>query len=99
MAQEVELVTVRTVQELHDNLQKLIKNSRHIESFTVDHASAEIKVDLSRIANGFGNPDFRMKLRSSKTMEAAYLLERLKNETDVSRTQAEELFEMLQTGP
>lgn len=97
MASDFELVTVRTVQELHENLLKLNKNKKHIESLKVDHVTAEIKVDLSRMANSFGNPDFKLKLRSGRTMEAETILERMKNEPDVSRSQAEELYEMLQT--
>lgn len=92
-----ELVTVRTVGQLHENLEKLLSNKSHIESLVVDTTTDEIRVDLSRMANAFGNPDFKLKLIRGKSGEARSILDRLKNQSSPMRSQSEELFSLLDT--
>ncbi len=94
---DFELVKVKTVNQLHENLEKLLKNKKHIESLVVDKTTDEIKVDLSRMANNFGSPDFKLKLVRGKGAEAQALLERLKNQNEPMKSQTEELFQMLDT--
>jgi hypothetical protein len=92
-----ELVKVRTVSQLHENLEKLLQNKSHIESLVVDTTTDEIRVDLSRMANAFGNSDFKLKLIRGKSGEARAILDRLKNQNSPMRSQSEDLFALLDT--
>ena len=90
-----ELVKVRTVSQLHENLEKLLQSKSHIESLFVDSTTDEIKVDLGRMANNFGNPDFRIKLLRGRAAEARAIIDQLKNQNSPMRSQSEELFTLI----
>lgn len=92
---EFEIVSVKTANHLHDNLEKLLKNKKHIDSIVVDSISDRIKIDLSRTANTFGNPDFQMKLKRGRAAEAEVIINRLRSQNSPSRQQSEELFALL----
>jgi hypothetical protein len=96
MADGFELIKVTDARQLHENLEQLLKNKKHIESIIVDLVKEEIRVDLSKFANTFGKHDFKLKLQSGKGTEANKLIERLKLQDAPSRNQSEELFTMLQ---
>ena len=93
---DFELLKVQSASQLHENLEKLLKNKKYIESIVVDTYSEEIRVDLSKMANTFGNPDFRLKLRQGKGAEAKMLIDALKRAERPTLTQSEELFQMLE---
>lgn len=92
---DFELLKVQDASQLHENLERLLKNKKHIESIVVDQNDEEIRIDLSKMANTFGNRDFRLKLQSGKAAEAKALIERLKLSDRPTRNQSEELFNML----
>lgn len=96
---DFELVRVKTVGQLHENLEKLLKNKKHIESLVVDRTTDEIRVDLSGMANAFGNPDFRIKLVRGTGDQARALLDRIRSDGHVSRGQSDELFALIDKGP
>ena len=96
---EFEIVRVRTVGQLHENLEKLLKNKKHIESLVVDRTTDEIRVDLSGMANAFGNPDFRIRLMRGSADKAKSLLDRIRSDGHVTRSQSDELFALIEKGP
>ena len=95
---DYELVSVRSASQLHENLEKLLKKRSHIESIVVDRITDTIRVDLSTMANTFGHPDFRMKLKLGKSSEAEVIIRRLKTQDAPSRSQSEDLFSLLDVG-
>ena len=96
MSGEFELVKVTTPRQLHENLEKLLKNKKHIVSITVDTTDGEVRVDLDKMANAFGKSDFRMKLKKDKTNDASALVDRLRNQDAPTYSQSELLFNMLE---
>jgi len=92
---EFELIRVHDASQLHDNLAKLLKNKKHIESLVVDTNTDEIRIDLSRTANMFGNIDFRLSLQSGKGADARTIIDTLRKQDAPTRGQSEELFAML----
>ena len=96
---EFEIVRVRTVGQLHENLEKLLKNKKHIESLVVDRTTDEIRVDLSGMANTFGNPDFKIRLVRGSAEKAKVLLDRIRSDGHVSRSQSDELFALIEKAP
>jgi hypothetical protein len=95
MAEGFELIKVTDARQLHENLEQLLKNKKHIDSIIVDSIKEEIRVDLSKFANTFGKHDFKLKLQSGKSAEAKKLIERLKLQDAPARNQSEELYTML----
>ena len=95
MSEQFELLKPRSATQLHDNLVKLLSNRKHVDSIIVDETAGEIRIDLSRMANAFGNSDFRLKLKSGKTDEARAIINRLKSQDAPSTSQSHDLFEML----
>lgn len=96
---DFEIVRVKTVGQLHENLEKLLKNKKHIESLVVDRTTDEIRVDLSGMANTFGNPDFKIRLVKGTADQARVLLDRIQSDGHVTRNQSDELFALIDKGP
>ncbi len=92
---DFELLKVHDVGQLHENLERMLSNKKHIDNIIVDLNNDEIRVDLSKVANAFGNQDFRLKLASGKGAEAKTLLARLQQQDHATRMQAQELYDML----
>lgn len=81
--------------QFREQLLKLFANKKHIDAITVDVTQDEIRVDLSRMANTFGNGDFRLKLRSGKAVEARLIVDRLKHQVEPTPQDSRDLYDLL----
>jgi hypothetical protein len=89
----------KTVNELHEYLVKIAKNSAHVKKVEVNLTTAHLDVDLDGKAHFFGNPDVYLPIKRAKLRDAKALVEKLLMESgqgfEPSVHEAQELYDMI----